>query len=62
MKRQIIEVKHPDYGYVYLNVDKIIAISLLTSKVYFENVVWELSDEDMKKIYQIWNNNKTLND
>jgi hypothetical protein len=62
--RQIVEVevKQPDYGVVELNVDKIIAVSIYNSEIFFENIVWKLSDKEFQKVYQLWKNNKQLND
>jgi hypothetical protein len=62
--RQIIEVevKQPDYGVVELNVDKIIAVSIYNSEIFFENIVWKLSDKEFQKVYQLWKNNEQLND
>jgi hypothetical protein len=64
MKRQIVEVevKQPDYGVVELNVDKIIAVSIYNSEIFFENIVWKLSDKEFQKVYQLWKNNEQLND
>ena len=63
-KRQIVEVevKQPDYGAVELNVDKIIAVSIYNSEIFFENIVWKLSDKEFQKVYQLWKNNEQLND
>jgi hypothetical protein len=63
-KRQIVEVevKQPDYGVVELNVDKIIAVSVYNSEIFFENIVWKLSDKEFQKVYQLWKNNEQLND
>jgi hypothetical protein len=63
-KRQIVEVevKQPDYGVVELNVDKIIAVSIYNSEIFFENIVWKLSDKEFQKVYQLWKNNEQLND
>jgi hypothetical protein len=63
-KRQIVEVevKQPDYGVVELNVDKIIAVSIYNSEIFFENIVWKLSDKEFQKVYQLWKNNESLND
>ena len=62
--RQIVEVevKQPDYGVVELNVDKIIAVSIYNSEIFFENIVWKLSDKEVQKVYQLWKNNEQLND
>lgn len=62
--RQIVEVevKQPDYGVVELNVDKIIAVSIYNSEIFFENIVWKLSDKEFQKVYQLWKNNEQLND
>jgi hypothetical protein len=62
--RQIVEVevKQPDYGVVELNVDKIIAVSVYNSEIFFENIVWKLSDKEFQKVYQLWKNNEQLND
>jgi len=62
--RQIVEVevKQPDYGVVELNVDKIIAVSIYNSEIFFENIVWKLSDKEFQKVYQLWKNNEKLND
>jgi hypothetical protein len=64
MNRQIVEVevKQPDYGVVELNVDKIIAVSIYNSEIFFENIVWKLSDKEFQKVYQLWKNNEQLND
>jgi hypothetical protein len=63
-KRQVVEVevKQPDYGVVELNVDKIIAVSIYNSEIFFENIVWKLSDKEFQKVYQLWKNNEQLND
>jgi hypothetical protein len=62
--RQIVEVevKQPDYGVVELNVDKIIAVSIYNSEIFFENIFWKLSDKEFQKVYQLWKNNEQLND
>lgn len=62
--RQIVEVevKQPDYGVVELNVDKIIAVNIYNSEIFFENIVWKLSDKEFQKVYQLWKNNEQLND
>jgi hypothetical protein len=57
-----VEVKQPDYGVVELNVDKIIAVSVYNSEIFFENIVWKLSDKEFQKVYQLWKNNEQLND
>jgi hypothetical protein len=57
-----VEVKQPDYGVVELNVDKIIAVSIYNSEIFFENIVWKLCDKEFQKVYQLWKNNEQLND
>lgn len=38
----------------WLDPSKVIAMCEETHCIYFEYVTWNLSEEDWKKVYQIW--------
>lgn len=49
-----IKVKSPDYGYVELNVERVIAVSPYRRMLLFENIYWELDEENFDKVYEVW--------
>ena len=44
----------PVYGTVEVHTNHIIAVNKEQNKIFFENVVWTLTEEDFNKVYESW--------
>ena len=53
MKR-VITVTESHYGECELDVEKVIALVPKRSMLLFESTYWKLSDEDFRKVAEIW--------
>ena len=54
----IVKLKHPHYGEVELNVDRVIAVVPEKHQLLFEDVYWPLAPEEFAKVYEVWNKQK----
>lgn len=50
----IVEINHPIYGRTELNVERVIAICPEINTLLFENIKWNLSEQDFNKVASIW--------
>ena len=49
-----VNVTSPKYGETELNVERVIAVIPSKKRILFEDVYWDLSEEDFKKVYEAW--------
>lgn len=54
----IVKLKHPRYGDIELNVDRVIAVVPESHQLLFEDVYWPLESEEFDKVYEVWNKQK----
>ena len=52
--RRIVKIKHPLYGDLELNVDKVIAVVPKRCQLLFEYYKWDLDFDEFAKVYEIW--------
>ena len=53
---KLVEVTpiEPNYGTVEVHTNHIIAVNAEQHKIFFENVIWTLTEEDFEKVYEAW--------
>lgn len=44
----------PSCGHVEVHTNHIIAVNKEQNQIFFENVVWTLTEEDFDKVYKSW--------
>ena len=44
----------PVYGTVEVHTNHIIAVNKEQHKIFFENIVWTLTEDDFNKVYESW--------
>ena len=53
MDRNVVYIRHND-SYVYLDVDRVVAVDPDKREIYFEDVVWTLNDADYMEVFNAW--------
>ena len=51
---KFVQVDHPHYGLVVLNVERVIAVCLEKRWLLFEDAYWQLNQEDFDKVCKAW--------
>jgi len=49
-----VHVSRPNYGYVELDITRILAVIPDSNALLFENVIWHLEEEEFDKVYKEW--------